>query len=191
MADKRPEKTENKTEVIVIPTAQRHKVLDDIATQLHGTEISEVVEVTGHKYTLKTLTSDEEIWADSYMNMSSPAAAVSSMRAPRLAASIQNIDGINVEEMFEFSKDADKADVEYHTQSQYRMRYWAMNQLMIWLSDRPKVLVDELWVSYVKLVERRNKSWDELKNSSARTLGGSLKASSSPVRESSPVTQTL
>ena len=191
MADKIPEKTENKTEVVVIPTAIRHKVLEDISTQLHSTEVSDIFDIAGHKYEMSTLTSDEDVWSDSYTNLTSQMSAITSMKVPRLSASIKSIDGIKVDELFKFSEEADKADKEYHSQSQYRKRYWVMNQMLIWLGDKPKVLVNDLWTHYSELVDRRDKAWEELKKSSARIPGGESKVSSSPVKESSPATQTL
>jgi len=191
MADKTPEKTEHKTEVVIIPTAIRHKVLEDISTQLHNVEISDLFEIAGHKYEMSVLTSDEEVWADSYTNLTSQMSAITSMKIPRLSASIKSIDGVKVDDLFKFSDDANKADTEYHSQSQYRKRYWVMNQMLIWLGDKPKSLANDLWIHYGKLIERRDAAWEELKKSSARIPGGESKVSSSPVKESSPAIQTL
>ena len=83
-----------------------------------------------------------------------------------------------------------KADVDYHSSSQYRKRYWVMNQMMLWLGDRSSKLTKELWANYSNLVDRRDKSWDELKKSSAGTPGGKSKATSSQEKGSSPAAQT-
>ena len=115
--------------------------------------------------------------------------AITSMKIPRLSASIRSVDGVKVADLFEFAPEADKADVTYHSQSQYRMRYWVMNQMLVWLGDRPKTLVNELWTHYTELIERRDQAWEELKKSSARTLCGELKVTSSPEKASLPVTQ--
>jgi len=177
-------------ETVKIPVAKRHKLLQDIDTQIGGMEIDDTFEVAGNKYRMSTLTSDEEVWADSYCNMSSEISAFSSLRVPRLAASIKAIDGTPVEELFEFSDEMEKADIEYHSASQYRKRYWVMNQLMLWLGDRSSKLTKELWANYTKLVERRDESWDKLKKSSARTPGGKSKVTSSQEKGSSPAAQT-
>lgn len=164
---------QQKTETITIPTAKRHRLLDDIATQISGSsEISDVFEMAGHKYKLQTLTADEEVWADGYTNTSSSISAFTSLRVPKLAAAIREIDGVTISEMFEFSDEASKADVEYHRGSQYRMRYWEMNQMLLWLGDRPDNFIKDLWANYYTLLERREKSWNELKKSSAGTPGG-------------------
>ena len=177
-------------EVVEIPVAKRHKLLQDIDTQIGGMEISDTFRVADHTYHMSTLTSDEEVWADAYCNMSSEISAFSSMRTPRLAASIKAIDGVSVDELFTFPDDMAEADRKYHSGSQYRKRYWTMNQMMLWLGDRSSKLTKELWSNYSKLVERRDASWDELKKSSAGTPGGKSKATSSQEKESSPATQT-
>lgn len=180
---------EKKTDVIHIPTAKRHKVLEDIAEQVGGTEISDTFEVANHKYHMSTLTADEEVWSDTYTNVSSPMSAISSIKIPKLAASIKAIDGVKIDDLFEFANETNEADVRYHTESQYRKRYWEMGQMLLWLGDRPNTLITDLWQCYVKLLERRDESWDKLKKSSARILGGNLKATFSPEKESSPATQ--
>ena len=189
MADNE-KKDENKLIFAKVAVATRHKVLADIETQTRGTEISDVIEVAGHKYLMSTLTADEEIWADSYTNASNPVVIITSMKIPILSASIKAIDDVKIEELFEFPKDIVEFDKQFHSQSQFHKRYWLMSQMMLWLGPRPPSMISELWKFYVGLVERRDKSWDELKKSFARIPGGESKASSLPERESSPATQT-
>jgi hypothetical protein len=182
---------QQKTETITIPTAQRHKVLDDIAEQVDSSsEVSDVFTIAGHKYKLQTLKADEEVWADGYTNTSSAISTFTSMKIPKLAAALKEIDGVAIRELFDFSKDAPKADVEYHNGSQYRRRYWEMNQMLVWLGDRPDNFIKELWDGYYSLLNRREKSWDELKKSLAGMPGGDSRAMSSPEKASSPATQT-
>jgi len=171
---------QKKTDIIKIPVAKRHKILNDIAEQIdHCSEISDVFMIAGHNYKLQTLSTDEEVWADGYTNTSSPISTFTSIRVPKLAAAIREIDGVTISDLFDFPENANKADIEYHTSSQYRKRYWEMNQMLIWLGDRPDTIIKELWTNYYSLLERRDKSWDELKKSSARTPGGNLKGTSS------------
>jgi len=177
-------------EQVVIPVAKRHKLLRDIDTQINGMEVSDTFEVANHKYLMNTLSSDEEVWADSYCNLSSEVSAFSSLKVPRLSASIKAIDGVPVEELFEFPDGMGEADRKYHGSSQYRKRYWVMNQVMLWLGDRSTKLAKELWAHYSNLVTRRDESWDELKKSSAGTRGGKSKATSSQEKGSSQATST-
>jgi len=182
MADK-----ENKKSSVSV--AKRHQILEDIATQTKGVEISETVTMAGHKYLLRTLNADEEVWADGYISSSSPMAAMTSMKLPTLAAAIRAIDDVSIDKLFEFPDNDREANEMFHTQSSWHKRYWEMQQMLLWLGDRPQPLVIELYKAYVALTDRRDVSWDELKKSSARIPGGVSKVTSSPERESSRATQ--
>jgi len=173
---------------IGISVANRHQILEDIATQTRGAEISTVATVAGHKYLLHTLSADEEVWADGYVSSNSAMAAITSMKLPTLAASIRAIDDITVDKLFDFSNQ--NSNEAFHTQSSWHRHYWEMSQMLLWLGDRPNPLIIELWKEYVALTERRDKSWDELKKSCAGTPYGESKVTCSPEKVSSPVTQT-
>lgn len=164
MADKDGEDKSQKTSTVKIPVAKKHKLLTDITAQLNGLEISEICEVNGHKYVMSTLTTDEEVWADSYCNLSSEVSAFSSMKAPRLAAAIKQIDGIAVEGLFEFSDDMPEEDKKFHNATPFRKRYWVMTQMLLMFSNMPAKFIQELWKFYSELVTRRDKGWDEIKN---------------------------
>ena len=183
MAKKKKEKEE--TVVKEIHVAKRHQVLQDISEQVRGIEVKDSFEVLGHDFYMTTLDADEEVWADGYMNVQSHVSAYTSLRVPKLAASIKRIDGIHVEELFDFSEDSTKEDISYHNETQYRRRYWTMNQLLVCLGERPNDMITELWSKYTELTKRKSEAWDELKNSSAGTPGGESKASSSPEKASS------
>jgi hypothetical protein len=189
MADKE-KKDENRLTFAKLAVANRHKVLSDIETQTRGTEITDVFEVAGHRYLMSTLTADEETWADSYTNATNPVVIISSMKLPALAASIRAIDDVKIDELFTFPEDITEFDKQFHSQDQYHKRYWLMSQMLLWLGPKPQLMINELWRHYVTLIDRRDKSWDELKKSFARIPGGESKASSLPERESSPATQT-
>lgn len=180
MADK--EKTSS------VSVAKRHQILEDIATQTKGVEISDVVTVAGRKYLLHTLNADEEVWSDGYVSSSSPMAAVTSMKLPILAASIKAIDDVPTDKLFTFSET--EANEIYHAQSSWHKRYWEMSQMLLWLGDRPQPLIMELYKEYKKLIERRDASWGELKKSFARIPGGESKVTCSPEKVSSPVIPT-
>jgi len=188
MADNE-KKEENKLVFAKLAIATRHKVLGDIEVQTRGTEITDVFEVAGHRYLMSTLTADEETWADGYTNASNPVVILSSMKLPILAASIRSIDDIHVDRLFEFPENKVEFDKQFHSQDQYHKRYWQMSQMLLWLGPRSPILISDLWRFYVSLIERRDKSWDNLKKSFARIPGGESKVTSLPERESSPATQ--
>jgi len=183
------DETKKDPDVIKTSPAKRHKLLADIASQLKDKESSDVFEIDNHKYLISTLTADEEVWADTYCNMASSVSAYTSIKVPRLSAAVKQIDGIDVDKLFEFPDDMDEANKKFHTSSQYRRRYWVMNQMMLMLGDLPNKFVNDLWSKYQELVDRRDKVWSELKNSSTRIPGGESKDTSLPEKGSSQVTQ--
>lgn len=188
MTDKKEKKEEK--EIIKIPVAKRHRVLQDISNQMKGVSMSDTFEVLGHKFYMTTLNADEEVWADGFTNLQTQMSAITSIRVPKLAASIKAIDDVSVEELFDFSEDTTEFDKEYHSESQYRKRYWVMQQMLLWLGDQPNDLVIELWRNYTNgLIKRKNDAFEELKNSSAGIPGGNSKATSSPEKESSQAVQ--
>jgi hypothetical protein len=181
---------QDKPEERKIPPAKRNELLMNLSEQLSGMKVNTTAEIVGHKYYMETLTADESVWADSHTNMNSEVSFVSSQKAPRIAAAIKRIDGKPVEELFEFPEDMDEELKKYHTSTQYRKRYWVMAQIFTWLSEQADPFIDALWTEYAAMADKRNKNWDDLKKSCARTPGGESEATSSPEKESSQVTQT-
>lgn len=175
--------------VVTIPQAKRHALLVDIQNQLHGHEMNKVVEVAGHKFYMTTINSDEEMWADGFMQTDSTAQAVSSFRKSRLAAAIKAIDDIKVEDMFDYPDNMEAAVKAQYEASWYGKRTWQMNQLYVWLGELPMPMIDELAVEYQSLSRSRKESIDSLKKSSTKTSGGESKDTSSPEKESSSQAQ--
>ena len=88
------EEKAKENEIVQIPVAKRHKLLADINDQVNGMEVSDTFEVAGHSFVMTTITADEEVWADSFCNTSSQISAFSSLKVPRLSASIKFIDAV-------------------------------------------------------------------------------------------------
>jgi hypothetical protein len=88
---------------------------------------------------------------------------------------------VPISELFEID-DSASAEEKASVLNQHNKRYWEMSQMAVWLSgsdgDISEPFIDELWAAYVKIVAKRNTSWDELKKSSARIPPGDLKATS-------------
>jgi len=175
--------------VITIPQAKRHATLLDIQKQLRGHEMSKTVEVAGHKFFMTTINSDEEMWADGFMQTDSTPQAVSSFRKSRLAAAIKAIGDIKVEDMFAYPDDMTEAVKAQYEASWYGKRTWQMNQLYVWLGELPMPVIDELAIEYQALSRSRKESLDNLKKSSTKTSGGESKDTSSPEKESSSQAQ--
>lgn len=172
-----------------IPIAKRNPILLKLNDQLNGMKLDKSITVAGTDFYMTTLTADESVWTDSHTNLNTEVSFLSSQRIPRIAASIKRINGVSVEELFEFPSDMSEEDKEYHSQNQYRKNYWVMAQMLSFLSEQSDPFIMELWEHYADLIEQRNNTWDELKKSFARIPGGELKVTSSPEKESSQATQ--
>jgi hypothetical protein len=180
---------DNSELIKTIPTAKRNPVLLKLHEQLNGMKLDKSISVAGTDFYMTTLTSDESVWADSHTNMNTEISFLSSQRVPRLAASIKRINGKPVEELFEFPDDMSEEDRKYHSQNQYRKRYWVMSQMLSFLSEQSDPFIMDLWEHYATLIKDRDESWDNLKKSLAGISGGELKVMSSPEKGSSQVTQ--
>jgi hypothetical protein len=157
-----------KKDTTSVPKAKRHKLLLDLTSEIKKGFIEDVVEVYGRKFKLATLTEEEENWADNYVISSTAAGLLSSMRVPRLACAIKEIDGIPVEDLFEFPEPQDEAqekEFEAIKSSEVKMKYWIRGQMMLWLAEdtnRPFIL--KLWDGFMKLDKRREEVVSSIPN---------------------------
>ena len=172
-------------ERVTFTIGKRNKLLNDINKQLGGLELETVYEFNDHKYRLKSLTNDEEIWSDTYANLGSEISAFTSLRSPRLAAAISHIDDIPVDDLFEFPDEMSEAEKKVHTGSKYNKRYWIMSQMLLFLGDKPSNFINEMWKHYSEnVMQKREEVLDNLKKSSAGTPDGELKVTSSQEKAS-------
>ena len=150
---------------VIISVAKRHAVLRDIAQQLEGHQLQIVAEIAGHSYTLTTLNSEEEWWADSVMQTNNPKVLVASFIIARIAASIKAIDGIPISELFDYPDNMDVEVKALHQLTKSAKRQWELDQMLAWLGEQPKSLISDIGEEYKKLSTRADDSWTELKNS--------------------------
>lgn len=137
---------------------KRHKILDDIQTQLAGNEVSDTFKVAGHEFFMTTLTTDEDTWCAKFATDDIVSSSIS-LRPVRVAASIKKIDGVPVSELFEPT--AEQRDA---LTSKPLERYFQMRAALAWLSEMQSSIVDELFMKYQVLVRRRDESWGKIKN---------------------------
>lgn len=125
-----------------------HQLLKDISASLSQRYIAKHFEFGGHKYTIQTLTEDDENWVDSYVRSDNPLQMISSRRAPRLAASIKAIDGIPIEHLVDMSGLDDERRKALEKEPVMR-RYWVYGEFLKFIAtnyDRDMVikLTDEI-----------------------------------------------
>ena len=146
--------------------AKRHPALEALRKDLAKGLLEEEVSVNGHKFKITTLNEDEETWADAYMRTGSPAAMLSSRRAPRLAAAIKAINGISVEELFNFPDDMPKVLKDRLNDNAIEKKFWIRDQVLMFLAeDGNRPFISELYSGLTRLDEKRDEAIKAIPNS--------------------------
>jgi len=171
--------------------AKRHQILKDVATEMSGRHITKDVEIDGHRFTLRTLKPSEADWAITRMPGSGgdPTKMVLLQSKPIVAASIQAIDGVPVEELFALPDDMDTDVKEALISDGAALREWRRDQVLDFvLEDLLDDVVGRLWHAYAQLRESEAAAVGEVEKKVVRVSGGS-DPTSLPEKESSPQTQ--
>ncbi len=143
--------------------AKRNPVLENLRKDLAKGHLEETVEVGGHKYRLATLTEDEENWADTYTRTNSAASMFSSRRAPRLAGSIKEIDGLLTSDLFLYPDDMPEVLKKRLEENPIEKRYWVRGQLLMFLlEDGNRNYITKLYETLTKLDEARDEAVKEI-----------------------------
>jgi hypothetical protein len=138
------------------------KILEDFFAQVKTGFLTRTVVIRGFTFVMQTPTEDDETWADNFVRATTPMAFVSSRRAPRLACSIQSINGTNVLNLFDYPTDMTPKDRENMNNNSVQRRYWVYSQMMAQLAKLPPPVVEELYSEYAKLIEDRDKALVEV-----------------------------
>lgn len=146
--------------------AKRSSVLDNLKKDIFKGYIDKIVEINGHKFKLHTLNEDDEVWADAYVRTSTALSMVTSRKAPRLAASIMEIDGVSANNLFEYPDDMPIEAKKSLDENPIQKRYWIYDQMLYFLleeSNRP--FINELWSKFEELEKAREEALKELPKS--------------------------
>lgn len=150
----------------------RHKVLQDLSTELNEGFLEETYEVAGRQWTMRTLNDAAEVWSDKFIASGSLIATVSSRRAIKLAASIMAINDVPIEQLFFFAEtEAGRAEKEFVLANSIRERFWYAEKMFEYLSEQPSQFIAELYMKYIELTNRQMKVMREVmeKNLLTRT----------------------
>lgn len=146
--------------------AKRGKILETLKAELKRGFIEKEVTVSGHKFKLKTLSEDDEVWADSFMRTLSTASILSSRKAPRLAASIQSIDDTAAAALFEYPDDMSADSKKGMEDNPIQKRYWTYTQMLYFLSEESnRLFINELWAAYEALETEQLEATKQIPNS--------------------------
>lgn len=145
--------------------AKKNKLLEIIKSELKKGFIDTEVTVGGHKYRLRTLSEDDEVWADSFVRASTPLAMVTSRKAPRLAASISHIDDTPVAQLFEYPDDMSSEMKKGLDENPIQKRYWIYTEMLYFLSeDANRVFINDLWTAFESLEKQRDEATKQIPN---------------------------
>jgi len=120
-------------------------------------------------YTLRSLYDEDYTWRDQFVNMSSPAAMVSSQKSPTLAIATVAIDGVAVEQLDDLQK-MDDVDLPQAVKDSVRegAKYLPAYNLHTHVySKLPRDYVVELYEKYLREIEipARKVGVEDVKNS--------------------------
>ena len=147
----------------------RHKLLQDLSQELTRGFIEQSYDVWGRKWTLRTLNDGEESWSDKFVVVGSTTAMLSSRRAAKLAASIQAINDVPLDQLFVLPEDTEDERMirSFIVSDPVRRRFWLAEKMYEFLEEQPDELVKDLYAKYGELLDQRKKVLDDLKNSFA------------------------
>ena len=146
--------------------AKKHAALEVLRKELSKGFVDKEVTVRGHKFLLHTLNEEEENWADTFLRMNTPAALLSSRKAPRLAAAIKAFDDVPVDRLFEYPDDMPKEVKNGLNDNEVSKKFWLRDQMLYFLSeDVNRPFIDELYSEFFKLEQERDKALEEVPKS--------------------------
>lgn len=146
--------------------AKLHPLLKTLREELHKKFITDTFEVFGHKYTMRTLNEDDEVWSDQFVKTLAPMSLMTGRRIPHLAASITQIDGIHVNTLFEYPDDMPDSEKKRLNDSAENKKYWLYSQMMIFLlEDANREVVTALYEKFAGLRDRTEAAAKEIPKS--------------------------
>jgi len=150
--------------------AKRNQLLSDISGAVLGQRTSKVVPVLGHDFTLLLPLPEGEDWVANHTPGTTITAALLNSRKPSLAVAIQAIDGVSVEQLFEFPDDMEPKEKKEILDNPELFKSWLRTQVLMWLSDEvDTVMVDQLHEAYSEMVRDHKKTMEAVPNFSKRT----------------------
>lgn len=164
------------------PTVPNPKqILLDLSRELSGGLLEHVCTVLGRTWKMRLLNEEESNWRNSFVNMGSKLATVSSWRLPTLAIGIREIDGIPVAEFFRDEWNATQATRQalaiIEGKGEFSMKYFAAEYFMQFLSQAEPTLLEPLYGEWQKLEARREEATGAIKKSSGESSEKDTKSS--------------
>lgn len=146
--------------------AKKHKVLQDLKSEVQVGFIDQEFTIRNRKFKLKTLNEEEETWSDQFIQSSgTPYAMIVSSRAPKLAVSITHIDGVPAADLFDYPEDWSPEQRRDLDNNPTRKKFWVRSQFMQFLAnDLDRDFILELHKAYDELDKRRSEVIKQIPN---------------------------
>jgi len=145
-----------------------NKLLNVIKDELWKGASFKEIELGGHKWKLKTLNDGETVWRDKYVQASASYSFVTSQRAPTVAVSLIEIDGVPVRDLVlsDDEKSGDFAAAEDWLRvlgfSSVSERYKVAEKVLEWLQELPTEIVEELYKVCLELERNRREIMEKV-----------------------------
>lgn len=145
---------------------KKHDILTQTESALSGLPQTADVVCGGRTYKLRLLSRAEETRARSVITSENLLTAFADSNVPQLGYAVVSLDEVSQDQLFQPDTDEEKSDFEADPV------HWRAIQMMQWLSARPTVVVEQLWLAYLQLKDKAAKSMRDMEDFSKRTPSG-------------------
>jgi hypothetical protein len=145
---------------------KKHDILTQTESALSGLPQTAEPVVGGRAYKLRLLSRAEETRARGVITSENLLTAFADSNVPQLGYAVVSIDGVPQDQLFEPDTDEEKSDYAADPV------HWRALQTMQWLSQRPTIVVEQLWLAYLQLKDKAAKSMKDMEDFSKRTPSG-------------------
>lgn len=148
--------------VTLMVKAKRNPKLSEISAAVAGRQPKTEVEVLGHTYQLELLKPEAEDWVAQNTEGVTAVAAVMNSQKPTIAAALVGVDGIPVEELFQFPEGADDFWLEQMKENAKARREWRRGEILDWLKEESDpYVIDEIFKAYSRMSKEHREALKE------------------------------
>ncbi len=135
-----------------------HPVLARIAKRGRTTAFTQSAKIDGVEYTLRTPNGDDQDWIlDNVPAVASPVAYMVAQMKPRIARTLESIDGTPIEVLFPFPPEMRQAQRESLATSPKRLKAWRASRVLEWMNgeDFDSSLIYEIQAEIIEPMDKR------------------------------------
>ncbi len=150
--------------------AKKHDILKSITKTVDGNQPTKDVEVLGITYTLKVYKPEAEDWVSANTGGSTLSSALINVKRPTVAAALNAINGVAIEEIFQLGDEIPASMREELIQRPKALREWRRDQILEFLREETDgYIVDKLYESYLEMLTVHRQTLGKIGNFSKET----------------------